>query len=128
LIVLGAIVFDDDQAPVLTLNKIVVNDNGGTATASDWTLSATGPTNLSGPGPSVTSDSDFAPGTYTLAEAGGPVGYVASAWVCTGTGQQNGATITLALGQHATCTITNNDVDGSEPPGLFLPSVEKQSQ
>jgi large repetitive protein len=41
---------NDDIAPKLTLNKIVINDNGGTAPASDWTLTATGPTTISGLG------------------------------------------------------------------------------
>ena len=33
---------NDDNAPKLTLNKVVVNDNGGTALESAWTLTATG--------------------------------------------------------------------------------------
>ena len=39
---------NDDNAPALHLRKVVVNDNGGTAVATDWTLSASGPTPLSG--------------------------------------------------------------------------------
>ena len=31
---------NDDDAPSLTLVKTVVNDNGGTAVAGDWTLTA----------------------------------------------------------------------------------------
>src|SRR5947209_7956066 len=45
---------NDDKAPSLTLVKHVTNDNGGTRTAAEWTLSARGsggsPTNLSGAG------------------------------------------------------------------------------
>ena len=33
---------NDDVAPSLTLVKDVVNDNGGTAVAADWTLTAAG--------------------------------------------------------------------------------------
>ena len=105
---------NDDNAASLTLNKVLVNDNGGTAVESDWTLSASGPTPLSGPGAAgsadVVSGSGFSAGTYTLSESGGPSGYSASAWSCTGNGTQNGNQITLALGQSATCTITNDDI------------------
>jgi Prealbumin-like fold domain len=106
---------NNDVAPSLTLDKIVVNNNGGSAAESAWTLTATGtnaiPTNLSGSGAAgsadVVSGSDFKADTYTLAETG-PSGYTASDWVCVG-GTQNGNRITLALGESATCTITNND-------------------
>ena len=96
-------------APKLTLVKTVVNDNGGTAQPTDWTLSATGPTSISGAG-GVTSDATFQSGTYTLSESTGSAGYAAGTWSCTGTGTQNGATITLAIGQSAICTIVNNDI------------------
>jgi len=106
---------NNDDAPSLTLNKIVVNDNGGTSPESAWTLTADGGTagTLSGAGAAgstdVVSGSTFQAGTYTLSESTGPSGYSASDWVCTGTGTQNGNTITLELGQSAVCTITNND-------------------
>jgi CSLREA domain-containing protein len=88
----------------LKLVKEVTNDNGGTAVPTDFILSADGPTPISGPGGV---ESDVNAGSYTLSETG-PSGYTASAWVCTG-GTQNGSQITLALGQSATCTITNDD-------------------
>jgi hypothetical protein len=111
-------IINNDIAPSLTLNKILIKDNGGTANESDWTLSATGtgqtPTNLSGPGAAgsadVVSTDSFKADTYTLAESSGPTGYTASAWTCT-----NGVTvgadnkITRALAQSTTCSITNND-------------------
>ncbi len=103
---------NDDIAPSLTLVKDLIKDNGGDASASAWTLTATGnggtPTNLSGSTP-VASGSNFKADTYTLAETGGPDGYTASGWVCVG-GSQSGSQITLALGQSATCTITNDDI------------------
>ena len=37
---------NDDNAPTLTLVKVVVNDNGGTAVETDSTLTATGPTGV----------------------------------------------------------------------------------
>src|SRR5213594_3729363 len=99
---------NDDTAPSLTLVKKVINDAGGTASTSTWTLNAAGPTPISGAG-GTSSDATFSAGTYTLSESGGPSGYQASAWTCTG-GSQNGNTITLALAQTATCTITNDDI------------------
>ena len=38
---------NNDKAPSLTLVKQVVNDNGGTAVAGDFTLTASGPTSIS---------------------------------------------------------------------------------
>ena len=68
---------NNDNAPALHLRKTVTNDNGGTAAATDWTLTATGtgasPTNLSGSTP-VDSGATFKADTYTLAESG-PAGY-----------------------------------------------------
>jgi hypothetical protein len=111
---------NDDIAPALHLRKVVVNDNGGVATVADFTLSAAGPTPLSGTSP-VDSGAGFSAGTYTLSETPDLIAagkYTASGWVCVG-GTQNGSTITLALAQSATCTITNNDI----APALHLRKV-----
>jgi len=97
----------------LTLVKHVVNDNGRTAVAADFTLSAAGPTPISGAG-GVSSGPGFLAGTYTLSETG-PAGYTPSAWTCTG-GTQAGSQITLAVGDSAVCQITNDDV----PPSASL--------
>jgi len=94
----------------LTLVKQVTNNNGGSAVPANWTLTATGPTGFSGSGPSVSSGADFEAGSYDLSESGGPAGYAASDWVCTG-GTQNANSITLAQGEAATCTITNDDIE-----------------
>lgn len=99
---------NDDIRPQLHLRKVVVNDNGGTVLATAWTLNADGPTSLSGTTP-LDSDNSFDAGTYTLSESGGPNGYTASNWVCTGGGVQNENSITLGLGDNVTCTITNDD-------------------
>ena len=115
---------NNDNAPSLTLNKVVTNDNGGTALESAWTLEANGGAagTLSGPGAAgstdVVSGTTFKAGTYALSESGSTPGYTASAWSCTG-GTQNGSNITIALGQTATCTITNND----NAPSLTLNKV-----
>lgn len=101
---------DERQQATLTLNKVVVNDNGGTNVPADWTLNAVGPAPssnvaLSGQG---TVSGQVEPGTYTLSESTVP-GYAAGSWSCTG-GAQNGNSIALDPGQNATCTITNDDI------------------
>ena len=63
----------------------------------------------------VVSGPTFKTGTYALSESTGPFGYTASAWSCV----KNGgaavicSSITLALGDMATCTITNDDKPGT---------------
>ena len=98
---------NDDQTAHLKLVKVVVNDNGGSAVATDFTLSAAGPSPISGAGGA---ESDVNAGSYTLSETS-LWGYTASAWVCVG-GTQSQSSLTLALGESATCTITNNDQPG----------------
>ena len=116
---------NDDDAPKLTLNKVVVNDNGGTALESAWTLTATGnpvtdPATLTGPGAAgntdVVSGAGFDAGTYDLSESTGPANYTASTWSCTGGQTGTQAKVTVALGADITCTITNND----QVPSLTL--------
>ncbi len=115
---------NDDTAPALHLRNTVTNDNGGTALATAWTISATGalasPTNLSGTTP-VDSSTGFKADTYTLAQTGGPAGYTAGSWSCVLTGTSTPVTVTgnqvaVGLGQDVTCTINNND----NPPSLTL--------
>lgn len=111
-------IINDDIAPSLILNKIVVNDNGGTAPESSWTLIANGGSAgiLSGSGAvgdtDVSSGTDFKAGTYTLSESGSPTGYSSSSWSCV---KNNGSpfstgSISLDLGDNAICTITNDDI------------------
>jgi hypothetical protein len=110
--------FTNVQTPKLHLRKIVTNNNGGTATVADFTLTAngTGSNDISGTSP-VDSGSSLTPDTWALSETG-PSGYTASSWVCVG-GSQSGSNITLTAGQEATCTITNNDI----PPKLHLRKI-----
>src|SRR5207245_2771635 len=88
----------------LVLVKYVTNDNGGTRGATEWALTASGPTSISGAG-GASSGPDFSAGTYILSESG-PSDYSAGTWFCIG-GLQTGDQITLAVGQSATCEITN---------------------
>jgi len=122
---------NDDIAPSLTLIKHVTTDNGGSAVPTDWTLTADGPTPISGAG-GATSGGTFSAGTYTLSESVGPDGYDASAWSCTGDVTNSGDSLTIGLDQSATCEITNDDqaahlvvikiVDNSTP-GEFVHSI-----
>ena len=98
-----------DQPATLTLKKVVVNQAGGTAVATDWTLAANGPSPISGTmGDAAVTGATVKPGDYDLAESGGPAGYTASAWDC-GTTGVNGSTIRITNGDNVTCTITNTD-------------------
>ncbi len=99
-------VTNDDQAAKLIVIKHVINDNGGTATAANFTLDSGGsndsPDNFAGaesPGTEVTLDA----GAYNVTETG-PSGYTASFSAnCSGT---------IANGQEKTCTVTNDDQPG----------------
>src|SRR5207249_11578277 len=83
------------------------NDNGGTAAATAWTLSASGPTPISGAG--GVGPSNAKAGTYTLSESGSVPGYTngtSYSWVSTPAGGAAGApvpsnSIALALGDSA---------------------------
>ncbi len=87
----------------LIVIKQVVNDNGGTAVASDWTMSVAGnhatPASFPGagaPGTTLTLD----PGAYSVSE-NGPAGYNSAASPdCAGM---------IAAGETKTCTITADD-------------------
>jgi len=89
----------------LTVIKHVINDSGtGSSTASDFTMNVTGinpvPASFPGaesPGTNVTLDA----GLYSVDETG-PVGYTKTLSTdCSGT---------IALNEHKTCTITNDDI------------------
>jgi uncharacterized repeat protein (TIGR01451 family)/LPXTG-motif cell wall-anchored protein len=101
---------------MLTLNKVVVNDNGGSATVADFTLTATsslgGVAAISGPDPAADSPVGITAHvpvaeSYVLSETG-PAGYDSSTWQCSA-GTLDGATLTLEPGDVANCTITNDD-------------------
>ncbi|MGV1010645.1 MAG: LPXTG cell wall anchor domain-containing protein, partial [Dermatophilaceae bacterium] len=111
---------NDDQSATLTLVKTVTNDNGGTAVATDWTLTATGqpPTTTTITGvtgnPAVTGATVPA-GNYALSESGGPPGYTAGSWSCPDA-TLTGSTVTVPSGGAVTCTIHNDD----QPAALTL--------
>lgn len=92
----------------LTLKKLVINDNGGTAVATDFTLLASGPENISGVhGDSSITEVAVPPGTYTLSESG-PAGYQGK-WDCVG-GKFSGVTVLAKPGIEIVCTLVNDDI------------------
>jgi hypothetical protein len=110
---------NDDIAPTLKLVKTVTNDDGGTAVADDWTLSATAAApddgrNFSNAGGSGVFETVFANARYDLAEST-VAGYTAGSWSCNGFSLKDG-TIELGLDQDVTCTINNDDI----PPRLTV--------
>ena len=134
----------DDQTPEkpkLTLVKRVTDpsNTGDQAKPADWTVSATDVVNgqnaVSGNGdPSDeggVSHVKVLPGTFQLAESGGPSGYAAKGWACVDNTTEGGtlsegafspasSRVTLAPDDDVTCTVTNEAV-----PGTF--KVEKSS-
>ncbi|MBI2610669.1 lamin tail domain-containing protein [Candidatus Kaiserbacteria bacterium] len=89
-------------APTLTLSKTVINDNGGTATTTDFQAKID----------DVSVPWDIAQtvsvGTHTASETT-LSGYGASSW---GSDCAADGTVTLAAGENKTCTITNDDQSG----------------
>ena len=105
-------VTNTDDTPVvetatLTLAKTVVNDEGGTAVDTDFTLTATGPETIEGvEGDAAITSAVVAIGDYDLTESG-PAGYTDAGWSCTE--GLTGSTVTLAADDVVTCTVTNTD-------------------
>ena len=102
---------NSDLPGTLELVKKVSNTHGGTAVPTDWSLSATLGTSQ------VKGDGGFGPtevnaGAWTLAESGGPDGYTASEWMCTG-GAVSAGVVTVPNGGAVSCEITNSDQAGT---------------
>lgn len=100
----------------LTLKKDVINDNGGTAVDTDFTLTFTGPDTGSGPETdSAVTGVTVPAGSYALSETG-PAGYDLTAINCTGGADANGLDgLTLADGEDVTCTFVNDDKKDDKP-------------
>ena len=96
---------NNDISPKLIVIKHVVNDEAGTNTAANFTMSVTG----SSPSPASFAGAE-APGTQVLLHPGaysvgetGPAGYTGSfSQDCSGS---------ISLGETKTCTVTNSDND-----------------
>ena len=115
---------NNDQAGTLQIVKKVVNDNGGSATVEDFGLATSAGTlkfgdAVEGPTDTFTYTSEALTvnaGTYTLRENDAD-GYREGSWTCTGATSVTSAirdgSVTLANGDNAICTITNNDEPGT---------------
>jgi len=103
-------------APTLTLQKTVINDNGGTATTTDFQARIDGGNVSWGVAQTVSV------GSHTASEMTLP-NYTAGAWGgdCAADG-----TITLAAGENKTCMITNDDVAQEPTTGHLI--VDKVTQ
>ena len=95
-------IFVPPTTGTLTVNKVVVKDNGGTAQVSDFTLKVGQTTVTSG------ASNSFPAGDYAVSETG-PTGYAAIfSDDCDADGN-----ITIVAGQDYVCTITNDDLPAS---------------
>ena len=124
-----------NAATGLVLNKVVHNDSGGTATGSEFTLIATGPSTLSGADP-VPNDAATGlgaavlPGTYTLSENMNGLNYSLTDWTCVVTAADgtvgaplvNVTSVTIPTMGGANCTVTNED-----PPSLAWTKVDSHT-
>ena len=94
----------------LTLEKTVINDNGGGAADTDFTLTATGPTTITGVenDPAITSASVDA-GNYILTESA-VAGYNQTNLACTGAADGDPSDgLDVVAGETIICTFTNDD-------------------
>src|SRR5436190_877872 len=100
-------VTNNDQPGQLIVDQQSIEDDGGTATASNFTMSVTGSNPSPGGFPGAESPGTqvgLNVGSYSVSESG-PSGYASNFSAdCTGT---------IALGQTKTCTVTNNDQQGT---------------
>ena len=104
---------DARDNPGLTLTKTVVDpwpSVPGGADASAWTLTATNVTTNVSETFTTGIAEQIAPGTYRLAESGGPsVGYLAGKWNCSPhqLGGANQDELEIKSGETVSCSITN---------------------
>lgn len=90
---------ESENSADLTVTKVVINDNGGTKTVSDFTLQVNGETVISD------EENTFSPGSYTVGEVADS-GYAVT---ITGDCDSDGS-ITLEAEDEKYCTITNDDI------------------
>jgi FtsP/CotA-like multicopper oxidase with cupredoxin domain len=127
-------VVNDDQPAAVTLHKVVTNDNGGTATGSEFTLTLTpkagGTAVINGadPAPTTTTttlgagiSANISAGTYVLGETTTLTGYTGSSWTCTG-GTLAGNELTVTNGATVTCYVVNDDQPATVTLHKVLPN------
>lgn len=93
----------------LVVIKNVVNNDGGAATSSNFTIHVNATSSSdSFPGSASGTRTTLLPRTYTVSETGGPSGYTT---VFSGDCNASGSVI-VSSGSTSTCTITNHDNPG----------------
>ena len=112
---------NNDQAATLIVKKLVVNDNGGTLEADDFSFQVN-----NGTATSFVTDPDVTPtdplkGKNTLTVSAGSYTVTEPAVSGYGTTYDNCSNVVIANGGTATCTITNNDQKAS-PTGTTVQS------
>lgn len=106
------LITNDDQPPGLTVVKRVINDNGGTKSAADFTMNVKGtlPDPPTFPGDEDGTKVDLKVGAFEVTE-GASAGYTVSySEDCTGS---------IGVGQTKVCTVTNDDIQ----PKLIVKKV-----
>lgn len=105
---------NNDNEPTqayLTIVKSVINDNGGEASSSSWSLKVTD----SEENETVMTNGIaalFPADTYTISESGGPSGYTQTSIACAADGGDavEGSSLAVEAGHSYVCTIVNDDV------------------
>ncbi|MFV0254256.1 MAG: hypothetical protein ACK5H2_13095 [Beutenbergiaceae bacterium] len=116
--------YDIECQAELTLVKEVTS---GTASPTRWSLTAAGPTPITGvTGAATVTDATVTPGTYTLTESG-PAEYEQQSLACVDAEQatvpvSDAGQVALAAGQDVTCTFTNAAV----PPATGTLTLVKE--
>jgi hypothetical protein len=103
-----------EQPATLTVIVKVINDDGGTATPSDFTVAVTGVDVIGSPtfpGSSAGTTRKVSPGTYAVRQST-LAGYT--------TDYSPGCDGTIAADEHASCTIVNNDIPAPPPATLTV--------
>ncbi len=102
---------NNDVAPTLHVIKHVINDNGGTNVAADWSIHLKSGANEVTGSPQAGSETGTTysvnAGSFTASETGAPSGYHFDGF--SGDCNSSGV-VTVAVGENKTCTLTNNDI------------------
>jgi len=102
-----------EQETLITVKKVVINDDGGSAMPDDFNLTLEGDPVQSGVAIPVE------PGTYTAAETLLPdYTFIGFSGDCDSNGD-----ITVALGENKICTLTNDDQKKDKDYRVFLPII-----
>ncbi len=106
-----------DELPTLTIENFVINNNGGTAAATDWVLGVTDGadfTLVDVQGGDDVTNINVPIGTYAITATGGPDGYGQSGFGCSGSADTDFTDgIDLASGENVVCTFAHDDISPS---------------